>query len=112
MQYHTTKNYFLRFAFPGCAMLLVLATLGIVNSAATAGERRSRPPTLRQWIGNTEGSQEAKDIVIPEFSTPRINLDLIIPFNRNVLITKARSKRSGTIKPYVIRTIKVKVRKP
>ena len=128
MQYHTTKNYFLRFALPGCAMLLALATLGIVNSVATASARNSRPPTLLPYFhgngngllgiilrhndGNTEGSQEAKDIVIPEFSTPRINLDLIIPFNRNVFTTKARSKRSGAIKPYVIRTIKVKVRKP
>lgn len=128
MQYHTTKNYFLRFAVPGCAMLLALATLGIVSSVATASTRNSRPPTFtphfhgngngllaiifRYNDGNTEGSQEAKDIVIPEFSTPRINLDLIIPFNRDLLTTKARAKRTGTIKPYVIRTIKVKVRKP
>ena len=132
MQYHTTKNYFLRFALPGCAMLLALATVGIVNSVATAAAHNTRGGTMHPYFhgnGNgllmillhpnnddnnddPEGSHEAKDIVIPEFSIAPINLELIIPFNRDLLTTKARSKRTGTIKPYVIRTIKVKVRKP
>ena len=126
MQYRTTKNHVLRLALPCFVALLALTGIGLVSSVAMASAREPKPPRLYPYFhgngnglfelilrwdgGGNEGSHEAKDIVIHEFSASAVRLDLILPFVRDNV--SAKTKRTGTVKPYVVRTIKVKVRKP
>ena len=58
---------------------------------------------IRLDLPTSEESREAKDIVIPVFSPPRLRLDLFIPFNQSDLIRTAKKK----LKPRVIRRIKL-----
>lgn len=126
MHYRNDENRVLRLALPCLAALIVSASIGTLAMAAASDPQ---PPRLfpffhgngnglldaiiyRRHNDDNEGAREARDIVIPEFSAPRVRMDLIIPLLDRDAMAKGKRKRSRTVKPYVVRTIKVKVRRP
>ena len=119
---HMTTDRTRLFRVPLLCVLMLMGMSGFVTLAAassdgsddelvisrnghgnTGGLLLLREAIIHRQIPDQEESTEAKDIVIPVLSPPRLQLDLFIPLNRVDLTRHNKVKR---VKPRVIRRIK------
>ena len=119
---HMTTDRTRLFRVPLLCLLTLMSMSGFVALASASSDGSGDEFTIgRNGHGNTGGllllreaifhrqepdqeeSQEARDIIIPVLSPPRLQLDLFIPLNRIDLVRDAKVKR---VKPRVVRRIK------